>query len=262
MLGTDKSLKEVSKIETWDPPTDNAFKFGSPMNGNLQIERGKRAYVRDYVNEADQEAILESIRDAARRSDVVIATLHTHEGENENWYATYAPRFVEEFARKTIEAGATCFVGQGAHFPRGVEVYKGCPIFYNLGSLLMEFEAGESMISPDMYETYQLSPDAYPSDLHSNRAKKPDGTWNGFCSERRFSTNYLVALDIEEEKATYSIVPIDLDMRRENNLERGLPVISDPEEGRKFAEYLTEASERYGTVFAYREDAGSISFNG
>ncbi len=262
MLGTDKSLKEVSKIETWDPPTDNAFKFGSPMNGNLQIERGKRAYVRDYVNEADQEAILESIRDAARRSDVVIATLHTHEGENENWYATYAPRFVEEFARKTIEAGATCFVGQGAHFPRGVEVYKGCPIFYNLGSLLMEFEAGESMISPEMYETYHLSPDAYPSDLHSNRAKKPDGTWNGFCSERRFSTNYLVALDIEEEKATYSIVPIDLDMRRENNLERGLPVISDPEEGRKFAEYLTEASERYGTVFAYREDAGSISFNG
>ena len=60
------------------------------MSGNLQIERGDRAYVRDYVNESDQEAILESIRDAARRSDVVIATLHTHEGENENWYATYA----------------------------------------------------------------------------------------------------------------------------------------------------------------------------
>ncbi len=43
-----------------------------PFSGNLQIERGDRAYVRDYVNESDQEAILESIRDAARRSDVVI----------------------------------------------------------------------------------------------------------------------------------------------------------------------------------------------
>lgn len=261
MLGTDGSLREVSKIETWDPPTDDAFKFGSPMNGNLQIERGERAYVRDYVNEADQEAILESIRDAARRSDAVIATLHTHEGENENWYATYAPGFVEEFARKTIDNGATCFVGQGAHFPRGVEVYKDCPIFYNLGSLLMEFEAGESMISPEMYETYHLGSDAHPSDLHSNRAQKPDGSWNGFYSERRFSTNFLVVLDIEGESCSYKIVPLDLDMRRPNNLERGLPAISSPIEGRKFADYLAAASERYGVAFDYEEDSGSISFS-
>lgn len=133
---------------------------------------------------------------------------------------------------KTIDAGATCFVGQGAHFPRGVEVYKGCPIFYNLGSLLMEFESGESMISPEMYETYHLGPDAHPSDLHSNRAQKPDGSWNGFYSERRFSTNFLVVLDIDEEGASYEIVPLDLDMHRENNLKRGLPEISTPEEGK------------------------------
>ena len=261
MLGTDKSFKEVSKIETWEPPTEDAFKFGSAMSGNLQIERGDRAYVRDYVNESDQEAILESIRDAARRSDVVIATLHTHEGENENWYATYAPKFVEEFARKTIDAGATCFVGQGAHFPRGVEVYKGCPIFYNLGSLLMEFESGESMISPEMYETHHLGPDAHPSDLHSNRAQKPDGSWNGFYSERRFSTNFLVVLDIDEEGANYEIVPLDLDMHREDNLKRGLPEVSTPEEGKKFADYLAHASERYGVAFAYCEETGAISFD-
>lgn len=262
MLGTDRSLEEVSKIETWAPPTNDAFKFGSPMNGNLQIERGEKAYVRDYVNEADQEAILASIRDAARRSDVVVATLHTHEGENENWYATYAPHFVEEFARKTIDAGATCFVGQGAHFPRGVEVYKGCPIFYNLGSLLMEFEAGESMISPEMYETYHLGPDAHPSDLHSNRAQKPDGSWNGFYSERRFSTNFLVVLEADGSESSYSIVPLDLDMHRPNNLQRGLPVVSSREEGQAFADYLERASQRYGVAFQYSEESGTISFNG
>ena len=201
----------------------------------MQIERGDRAYVRDYVNESDQEAILESIRDAARRSDVVIATLHTHEGENENWYATYAPKFVEEFARKTIDAGATCF--------------------------LMEFESGESMISPEMYETYHLGPDAHPSDLHSNRAQKPDGSWNGFYSERRFSTNFLVVLDIDEEGANYEIVPLDLDMHREDNLKRGLPEVSTSEEGKKFAEYLAHASERYGVAFAYCEETGAISFD-
>ncbi len=261
MLGTDESMREVSRIETWEPPTDNNFKFGSPMNGNLEIERGDRAYVRDYVDENDQEAILASIRDAVRRSDVVIATLHTHEGENENWYASYAPKFVEEFARKTIDAGATCFIGQGAHFPRGVEVYNGKPIFYNLGSLFMEFEAGESMISPEMYATYHLGPDAHPSDLHCNRAKKPDGSWNGFYSERRFSTNFLVVLDVEDGQAKYSIVPLDLDMHRENNLERGLPVIMTPNDGHAFAQYLDEVSERYGTTFSYDEEAGCITID-
>lgn len=258
-LGTDVSMRETSRVETWDLPTDDWFKFGSPMNGNLMIERGDHAYVRDYVNEQDQEAILASIRDAARRSDVVIATLHTHEGMNENWYDTYAPHFVEDFARACIDAGATCFIGQGAHFPRGAEVYNGHPIFYNLGSLLMEFEAGESMISPEMYNTYHLGSDAHPSDLHCNRAKKPDGTWNGFYSERRFSTNFLVVLDRSEEGDAYSIVSLDLDMHRENNLERGLPVISTPEEGRAFAQYLDEASERYGTKFAYEEESGCIT---
>lgn len=142
-----------------------------------------------------------------------------------------------------------------------MEVYKGCPIFYNLGSLLMEFESGESMISPEMYETYHLGPDAHPSDLHSNRARKPDGSWNGFYSERRFSTNFLVVLDIDEEGANYEIVPLDLDMHREDNLKRGLPEVSTPEEGKKFADYLAHASERYGVAFAYCEETGAISFD-
>jgi poly-gamma-glutamate synthesis protein (capsule biosynthesis protein) len=111
---------------------------------------------------------------------VVIATLHTHEGINENWYATEPPEFVEEFAHRAIDEGASVFVGQGAHFTRGVEIYKGRPIFYNLGSLLMEFEAGESMISPEMYHTYGLNGGARPSDLHSGRAKDAEGNWTGF----------------------------------------------------------------------------------
>ena len=29
---------------------------------------------------------------------------------------------------------ADAFVGHGAHYARGIEIYKGHPIFYNLGS--------------------------------------------------------------------------------------------------------------------------------
>ena len=261
MLGTQQSMREVSIIETWPLLGEDKFKFGSAMQGNLMIERGEKPAVRTYVNEADQEGLLRSIRDAARRSDVVIATLHSHEGENENWYATYAPEFVEEFARKAIDAGATAFVGQGAHFTRGVEIYNGKPIFYNLGSLVMEFEAGESMISPEMYNTYYLPSDARPSDLHSGRAKDKNGNWSGFYSERRFSKNYFVVLDIDEAGNTqYEIVPLDLDMRNNKNLKRGLPVLATEAVSREFTQDLTDSSQRYGTKFTFDEKKGVIRF--
>lgn len=260
MLGTQASMLEVSKIETWPLPGPDNFKFGSAMDGNLPIERGDRAYVRTFINENDEQAVLKSIRDAARRSDVVVASLHTHEGLNENWYSPLPPTFVEEFAHKAIDAGATAVVGHGAHFTRGVEIYDSRPIFYNLGSLIMEFEAGESMISPEMYNTYGLSADSRPSDLHGGRSQDNDGNWKGFYSERRFSKNLLVLMDTDGGRAEYKLLPIDLDLRRENHLERGLPVIATPEVGAELARDLIGMSKKYGTQFLYNDEDGTISF--
>lgn len=262
MLGTGRSMREVSKIECWEQPDNDHLKFGSAMEGNLPVERGDRPYVRTWANQDDQEAILRSIRDARKRSDVVIASIHSHEGDNENWYAEYAPEFIVEFARKAIDAGADAVVGHGAHFARGAEIYNGHPIFYNLGSILMEFEPGESMISPEMYHTYHQPADARPSDLHGNRAKDKNGNWNGFYSERRFSENFMVVMDVEEEKTRYRLIPLDLDMRRENCLQRGLPEIMEPEKAKIFAENLQRMSQRYGTKFTYLENEGVIEMHG
>ncbi len=261
LLGTQQSMREVSLVETWPLLGEDAFKFGSAMQGNLLIQRGEKPGVHTWVNAEDQAALLQSIRDAARRSDVVIATLHTHEGINENWYATEPPEFVEEFAHRAIDEGASVFVGQGAHFTRGVEIYKGRPIFYNLGSLLMEFEAGESMISPEMYHTYGLNGGARPSDLHSGRAKDAEGNWTGFYSHRRFSKNFFVILDLVEGRTEYKIVPIDLDMRSDNNLRRGLPVLASETVGEEFAQDLTASSAKYGTQFRYDREQGQIYFS-
>ena len=259
MLGTYDSMMEVSRVETWALPDENHIKFGSAMEGFLPIEKGEKAEVRTFVNEEDEAALIKSIRDARRRSDAVIVSLHTHEGINENWYAPIPPSFVEEYAHKAIDAGADAFVGHGAHYARGVEIYKGHPIFYNLGSLIMEFEAGNSMISPEMYHTYHLPADARPSDLHGNRAKNPDGSWNGFYAERRFSLNYMVVMDIEGHEVSYQLVPLDLDMRRENCLKRGLPEIPGEAVGKEIAEFLEKMSEKYGTKISYDPESGRMT---
>ena len=226
--------------------------------GALQIERGERAHVRTYVHEKDAEEILKSIRDASRRSDLTLFSLHTHEGIAENWYAQQPPEFIEKIARDAIDAGADAVIGHGAHFLRGVEIYKGRPIFYNLGSLLMEFEAGESIIAPEMYESYGYSIDSRPSDLHANRAKDRDGNFIGFNAERRFSENCLVQFDLEDGELSFSLIPVDLGMDRENPLQRGLPYPASPGAARQIAENLTKYSERYGTEFVYDETKDRI----
>ena len=258
MLGTRDSAREGIRIETWEPFAEGTFRFGSVYEGALQIERGERAHVRTYVHEKDAEEILKSIRDASRRSDLTLFSLHTHEGIAENWYAQQPPEFIEKIAQDAIDAGADAVIGHGAHFLRGVEIYKGRPIFYNLGSLLMEFEAGESIIAPEMYESYGYSIDSRPSDLHANRAKDRDGNFIGFNAERRFSENCLVQFDLEDGELSFSLIPVDLGMDRENPLQRGLPYPASPGAARQIAENLTKYSERYGTEFVYDETKDRI----
>ena len=258
MLGTRASALEGIRVETWEPFAEGTFRFGSMYEGALQIERGDRAYVRTYAHEKDAEEILKSIRDASRRSDLTLFSLHTHEGVAENWYAQQPPEFIEKIARDAIDAGADAVIGHGAHFLRGVEIYRGRPIFYNLGSLLMEFEAGESIIAPEMYESYGYSIDSRPSDLHSNRAKDSEGNFIGFNAERRFSENCLVQFDLENGELSFSLIPLDLGMDRENPLQRGLPYPASAETARQIAENLTGYSRRYGTEFVYDEKKDRI----
>lgn len=175
MLGTYDSMMEVSRVETWALPDESHIKFGSAMEGFLPIEKGEKAEVRTFVNEEDEAALIKSIRDARRRSDAVIVSLHTHEGINENWYAPIPPSFVEEYAHKAIDAGADAFVGHGAHYARGIEIYKGHPIFYNLGSLIMEFEAGNSMISSG--DVSHISPSGRCQTFGSSRQPCEESGW-------------------------------------------------------------------------------------
>ena len=58
---------------------------------------------------------------------------------------------------------------------RGVEIYKGKPIFYSLGSLLMEFETGSNINTPEMYAAYGFGRDSLPSDLHMSRVAGESG---------------------------------------------------------------------------------------
>lgn len=257
-LGIAASREEIMRVEVIPDPGADRLQFGSFFEGSLWFERGETAHIRYTMNSGDFDAILRNVRDAANRSEVVLVSLHTHEGTEENWYSPRPVPFVEDFARAAIDAGATAVIGHGPHMLRGVELYKGKPIFYSLGSLLMEFEAGMQKMSPEMFAAYGFGRDALPSDLHMSRAADETGTPIGFNGDPRFSRSVVAVLDIDDEGVRVELVPLDLDMNRPRRSERGLPAIAAPDLGRAISDDIAELSTYWGTEVTFDAARGVI----
>ena len=79
--------------------------------------------------------------------------------------------FIPIFAKAVIDAGADVFVGHGPHVLRGIEIYKGKPIFYSLSNFIFQNETLLRM-PEDSYEQYSLSDDAQPADYLDARYDK------------------------------------------------------------------------------------------
>ena len=90
---------------------------------------------RSVMHATDVERNLRSIRDAKRMADWVIYSLHNHE---DGGTQEVPSEHVIAFAHAAIEEGADVVVGHGPHRDRGIEVYRGKPIFYSLGNFIAE----------------------------------------------------------------------------------------------------------------------------
>lgn len=249
-LGLTKSSQNGYDVERWDPEPTGSFKFGSLYEKNIQIRRSDQTRTVTEVNEHDLEEIERQIRDAKYRSDYVIFTIHTHEGINEDWYADQPGDFIVETAHRAIDAGADVVLGHGAHFIRGIEKYHDKTIFYNLGSFLMEFEAGESIIPPEMNAEYGHNEHALPSVLHSHRAKE-NGEWVGFNARKMFNDGLLIKLLLEDDHLKFKALPIDLRLQDDRILNHGIPVLANQNISKRIFERLNNISAGFNTKISF-----------
>jgi poly-gamma-glutamate synthesis protein (capsule biosynthesis protein) len=96
-------------------------------------------------NVEDSQRILQSIRDARKQADLVIVYQHNHVFGNlsfstlftEGMQERLAPNeWLKKWTHAEVDAGADIVVMHGAPLLHGVEVYKGKPIFYDLGNFI------------------------------------------------------------------------------------------------------------------------------
>ena len=125
---------------------------------------GDKTERRWYPYQPDLDGFLERIRDARRMAQWVVVAMH-----NQDWPGDEPPEHAVTMYHAMIDAGADILVGTGPHQDRGIEIYKGRPIFYGLGDFILQNDS--VLLTPqDAYEYQGLDWNGTPADFYDTRA--------------------------------------------------------------------------------------------
>ena len=80
-----------------------------------------------------EQVLVEDVERLRRRVDLVVVMPHW----GKEYVATPEPGQVD-LAHAAVDAGADLVIGGHAHWPKGIEVYEGKPIFYGVGNFLLD----------------------------------------------------------------------------------------------------------------------------
>jgi poly-gamma-glutamate capsule biosynthesis protein CapA/YwtB (metallophosphatase superfamily) len=138
----------------------------APMRAHTlyeQVEKdqpGTPARVHTWAHAGDLVRLCDDVRAAAAIADVVAVSLH--------WGIHFIPASIAQYqcevARAAIDAGADIILGHHAHILKGIETYRGKPVFYSLGNFAMDLRMTPAhAASKGFREVQALSPGWKPN---------------------------------------------------------------------------------------------------
>ncbi|AGS24512.1 CapA family protein [Rhizobium etli] len=223
----------------------------------ITYRAGESAHFSFTPNANDLAEINRNIRRGKQYSDFCIFTNHAHQPGN---WSQQPADFEQSVARGVIDAGADAYIGHGPHQLRGIEIYKGRPIFYSLGNFL--YDDLRTPLGADLFEVYNKDP-RIDTDAEVTAAEETKGypTAAGFVGAlaspifyesvvtvSRFEQNRLVEL---------RLYPIELGYA-DRFANRGVPRLASASQGKAILERLQKLSEPYGTEIVIEDGIGLI----
>jgi poly-gamma-glutamate synthesis protein (capsule biosynthesis protein) len=210
------------------------------------------------MNPEDLREIMRSIRNGKEYSDFTIATIHAHEDPSAlqlEWFSENPPDFLIELAHKSIDNGADAFVGHGVHVLRGVEIYKGKPIFYGLGTFVWQLNQQATPL--DRY-TYSHA-DPYSTEMTDAelqwtfwdaaiRPRMNRDNLESVVAECRYNNGLIVEVLLH---------PIEMGFGTELAHE-GIPRLASPEAAQRILQRLQKISKPFGTTISIENNVGII----
>ena len=227
-----------------------------PRNGGIELmktlygegEAGAAIAYRFTPDKADMDGNLRAIRQARQNSNFAIFSLHNHEPGNA--FDTPAD-FAIDMAHRAIDAGADMYVGHGPHQLRGIEIYRGKPIFYSLGNFAMMNNSLDD-VPADMYEQNGSDPAQVtpPELLHARNA-------TSFSNPRFFESLIAITRFRGGKAAEIRLYPLDLGLDDEG-ADKGVPRMASAIVGRRILERMQRLSAPLGTSIHIENGVGVI----
>jgi poly-gamma-glutamate synthesis protein (capsule biosynthesis protein) len=202
----------------------------------------------------DRDRVLTEVRNATDQADYVVVNSHSHEPGNGS---VTPPEWMVEFSHQVIDAGANTFVIHGPHQLRGIEIYRGRPIFYSLGNFIFQNETIDPMPA-DQRLRYGLSVDELAAAVYDRRFRVDESgnPTTGFPTGSEWYESVVAIADFEgDEVVQLRLYPIELGWK-EPRSQRGTPRLAPEALGRRIIEHLAELSRPFGTEIRYENGIG------
>jgi poly-gamma-glutamate capsule biosynthesis protein CapA/YwtB (metallophosphatase superfamily) len=191
------------------------------------------------IDQRDLDGIMRSIRVGKQDADFMVVAIHAH--QNSFSYQAYShdnstPDFLVELAHKAIDNGADVFVGHGVHTLRGIEIYKGKPIFYGVASFIQHEGPAIEVTDPSRPPAAQQS-------------RHPDNK-EVLLTASRYEGGKLVEV---------RLYPADCGIDGTRPVSRaGVPMTPAPEQAQRILKLVQDLSKPFGTTISIEDNIGVI----
>lgn len=213
---------------------------------------GSESGIRTIAHEKDLEGNTAAIRQAVAMGDLTLVSIHAHEQGVERWEPA---DFLVEFAHACIDAGADMLIGHGPHLLRGLEIYKGKPIFYSLGNFIFQHEYVQRFPADD-YETLGADPSMTPPEVARHLSKNDT---QSFAADRMYWETVLPLCTFEDRAlAQIRLYPLTLGFGQRWP-QRGTPRLASAETGAEILDGMATLSAPFGTRIEIHDGVGYVT---
>ena len=217
------------------------------------------------MDPADLREALAAIRTAKQASDILVTNFHWHQNRYDFQaysYDHFPADFEISFAHMAIDQGDDVFIAQGVHTIKGVEIYKGKPIFYGASNFIFQ---SALMPAPKGHYPGRLPEPVYGA-FATVEALRRNGT--AIVGDHEVQGFWQLKPNLEAIMA-YShfdhgrlvevrIYPVDLGQTPRPGSQVGIPRRPTPAVAKKILDEVIEYSKPFGTRIVVEHGVGII----
>lgn len=235
--------------------------FRKPPEREGEFQFAERSFIvgdefgiRTEAHKKDLAGNTRSTSHATMMDDLTLVSIHAHEQGKERWQPA---DFIVEFAHACVDSGADMVMGHGPHLLRGIEIYKGKPIFYSFGNFIFQYEYTQRLPADD-YETLSADRDMIAPEVF--RQISADET-RSFPADRLYWETVLPIVEFEDRQLrSIDLHPVSLG-QGQSWPDRGWPHLAEAGVASEILDWVTQLSRPFGTEIRSTDGVGHVSLS-